>query len=129
MTMITPSYLGETIEYSSLHACRSTLEDPTLLKECFFVMTDSGGVQEEAPTLGKPVLVLRNTTERPEGIEANAAILVGTEAGPIYQHAARLLDDEVAYLAMARAQNPYGDGKAAQRIADVITQGTYANSR
>lgn len=80
------------------------------------VLTDSGGVQEEAPTLGKPVLVLRATTERPEGVLAGSARLVGTDPDVIVQAACELLDDERAYAAMATVQNPYGDGQASQRI-------------
>ena len=92
----------------------------SLLDRCSFMMTDSGGVQEEAPALGKPVLVMRDTTERPEGIEAGTAKLVGTDRDVIIAEATRLLDDEDHYLAMARAHNPFGDGKASQRIADII---------
>jgi len=92
----------------------------SLLNHCSFMMTDSGGVQEEAPALGKPVLVMRDTTERPEGVAAGTAKLVGTDKNLILAEAARLLDDESHYLAMARAHNPFGDGKASQRIADII---------
>src|SRR5690606_5603852 len=81
------------------------------------VLTDSGGVQEEAPSLGKPVLVMRETTERPEGIEAGTARLVGTDKKRIVSEIFSLLDDEGAYNAMARAHNPFGDGRAAERIA------------
>lgn len=88
----------------------------SLLSRCRLVLTDSGGVQEEAPSLGKPVLVMRETTERPEGVEAGTARLVGAKAQSIVQHASRLLDDGAAYLAMANAINPYGDGNAAKRI-------------
>jgi UDP-N-acetylglucosamine 2-epimerase (non-hydrolysing) len=77
-------------------------------------------VQEEAPALGKPVLVMRETTERPEGVEAGTARLVGTDAGRIVAEAERLLDDEAAYAAMARAHNPFGDGKSATRIAELL---------
>lgn len=83
------------------------------------ILTDSGGVQEEAPALGKPVLVMRETTERPEGIEAGTALLVGTDRRRIATEIFRLLDDKTAYSAMSRAHNPYGDGKAAQRIARI----------
>lgn len=92
----------------------------SLLNHCSFMMTDSGGVQEEAPALGKPVLVMRDTTERPEGVEAGTAKLVGTERDVILAEATRLLDDEAHYLAMARAHNPFGDGTASQQIADII---------
>jgi len=87
-----------------------------LMAGCRLVLTDSGGVQEEAPSLGKPVLVMRDTTERPEGIEAGTARLVGPRAESIVDHTSRLLDDREAYQAMANAQNPYGDGHAAERI-------------
>lgn len=92
----------------------------SLLNHCHFMMTDSGGVQEEAPALGKPVLVMRDTTERPEGVEAGTAKLVGTDKDVILAEATRLLDDEAHYLAMARAHNPFGDGTASQQIADII---------
>lgn len=84
------------------------------------VLTDSGGIQEEAPALGKPTLVLRETTERPEGIEAGVAKLVGTDEDLIFREAERLLTDEPSYAAMARVRNPYGDGKAAERIAGIL---------
>lgn len=84
------------------------------------MLTDSGGVQEEAPALGKPVLVMRETTERPEGIVAGTAKLVGTNADVIVAEAEKLLDDEGAYSAMARAHNPFGDGKTAQRVCDLL---------
>lgn len=84
------------------------------------ILTDSGGVQEEAPSLGKPVLVMRETTERPEGIAAGTARLVGTDAARIVTEVFTLLDDEEAHAAMARAHNPFGDGKSAERIARLI---------
>ncbi|RNJ62827.1 MAG: UDP-N-acetylglucosamine 2-epimerase (non-hydrolyzing) [Porphyrobacter sp. IPPAS B-1204] len=84
------------------------------------VLTDSGGIQEEAPSLGKPVLVMRDTTERPEGVASGTALLVGADAGVIVEQATRLLDDPKAYQAMARAHNPYGDGTASTRIAELI---------
>lgn len=87
-----------------------------LLKQATLVLTDSGGLQEEAPSLGKPVLVLRAVTERPEGVTAGTVKLVGTSREAIVQETARLLTDTVAYEAMARASNPYGDGQASQRI-------------
>ena len=95
-----------------------------LLDMCHLVLTDSGGVQEEAPSLGKPVLVMRETTERPEGVTAGTAKLVGTDRTRIVGEVLALLDDEEAYRAMARAHNPFGDGRAAQRIAAVIASGS-----
>ena len=91
-----------------------------LMARCRLVLTDSGGVQEEAPSLGKPVLVMRDTTERPEGVDAGTAILTGPNAKAIAHHAARLLTDETVYRAMATARNPYGDGYAAARIVERI---------
>jgi UDP-N-acetylglucosamine 2-epimerase (non-hydrolysing) len=91
-----------------------------LMSGCRLVLTDSGGVQEEAPSLGKPVLVMRDTTERPEGIEAGTALLTGAETRAIVQHTSRLLSDAAAYRAMATAQNPYGDGYASARIVERV---------
>ena len=91
-----------------------------LLSLCHFVMTDSGGVQEEAPALAKPVLVMRETTERPEGVAAGTAKLVGNDEEVIVTEASRLLDDRAAYEAMARAHNPFGDGRSSERIARII---------
>jgi UDP-N-acetylglucosamine 2-epimerase (non-hydrolysing) len=87
-----------------------------LMARSRLILTDSGGVQEEAPSLGKPVLVMRATTERPEGVAAGTALLTGPRADRIVEHASRLLDDRTAYEAMANAVNPYGDGRAAERI-------------
>jgi UDP-N-acetylglucosamine 2-epimerase (non-hydrolysing) len=84
------------------------------------VLTDSGGIQEEAPSLGKPVLVMRDTTERPEGVAAGTAKLVGADAAVILAETARLLDDPEAYGRMATAHNPYGDGTASRRITGII---------
>lgn len=86
------------------------------------ILTDSGGIQEEAPSLGKPVLVMRDTTERPEGVAAGTLRLVGTEEETIYREFSRLLDDAAEYEAMSHASNPYGDGHASERIADVLAQ-------
>lgn len=94
----------------------------SLLKHCHFMMTDSGGVQEEAPALGKPVLVMRDTTERPEGVAAGTAKLVGTDTDVLVAEAIKLLDEDDHYLAMARAHNPFGDGTASRQIADIIEQ-------
>lgn len=91
-----------------------------LMKSAHLILTDSGGVQEEAPALGKPVLVLRDTTERPEGVEAGSAMLVGTRTEDIVREVTRLLDDRAAYEAMSEVANPYGDGHAAERIWGVI---------
>jgi len=91
-----------------------------LMGKCYMIMTDSGGIQEEAPSLGKPVLVLRDTTERPEALNAGTAKLAGTDAGSIAAHTQRLLDDKLEYARMANAANPYGDGKAANRIVKAL---------
>ena len=86
----------------------------------YLVLTDSGGIQEEAPSLGKPVLVMRDTTERPEGVAAGTLKLVGTDEEVIYHEFSRLLSDPEEYAAMSQASNPYGDGHASERIADVL---------
>jgi UDP-N-acetylglucosamine 2-epimerase (non-hydrolysing) len=91
-----------------------------MLKRAYLVLTDSGGIQEEAPTLGKPVLVMRKTTERPEGVEAGTARLVGTDEDQIYSATSELLTDEAVYNRMSKAINPYGDGKASERICEII---------
>lgn len=91
-----------------------------LAARSYFIMTDSGGVQEEAPSLGKPVLVLRDTTERPEGVEAGTLKLVGTESEKVKKEMEELLDNDAEYQRMAQAKNPYGDGKASERILDAI---------
>ncbi len=91
-----------------------------LLNICEFMLTDSGGVQEEAPALGKPVLVMRDTTERPEGVEAGTAKLVGTDKELIVREANKLLDNKQYYDSMAKAHNPFGDGNASERIADIV---------
>ena len=90
------------------------------INKCYMIMSDSGGVQEEAPSLGKPVLVLRNTTERPEGINAGTLKLVGTDEDNIYNEAKLLLTNKKEYEKMSKASNPYGDGHASQRIVDSI---------
>jgi UDP-N-acetylglucosamine 2-epimerase len=94
----------------------------SLLKRCEVVLTDSGGIQEEAPSLGKPVLVMRDTTERPEGIEAGTARLVGTDRAGIIAETERLLHDPAAYAAMAHAHNPYGDGHAGELIVESLAR-------
>lgn len=120
---------------SVLDVMRSTLKDNpaialtepldylnfvAMMEASDIVLTDSGGIQEEAPSLGKPVLVMRDTTERPEGVAAGTAKLVGARRTMIVDEVARLLDDEAAYNAMAMAHNPYGDGMASLRIAKII---------
>jgi UDP-N-acetylglucosamine 2-epimerase (non-hydrolysing) len=92
-------------------------------------MTDSGGIQEEAPSLHKPVLVMRSTTERSEGIEANTLRLIGTKKDVISREAQQLLDNEDVYGKMSSAVNPYGDGKATGRIVDVLTKNLMSGSR
>ena len=94
-----------------------------LMNRSYLIITDSGGVQEEAPSLGKPVLVMRETTERPEAVEAGTVRLVGTDREGIVAEASRLLDNVDAYSAMALAHNPYGDGHAAARISEIIARG------
>lgn len=96
------------------------LDFHNFMARCHLILTDSGGIQEEAPALGKPVLVMRDTTERPEGIAAGTLRLVGTEEETIYREFKRLLTDEEAYRAMSVAANPYGDGHACERIADIL---------
>jgi len=97
------------------------LDCHNVMARSYLILTDSGGIQEEAPSLGKPVLVMRDTTERPEGIEAGTLKLVGTNEDVIYREFTRLLDDRQAYEQMAHAENPYGDGHACERIADILT--------
>lgn len=96
------------------------IEFHNYMKRAYLIMTDSGGIQEEAPALGKPVLVLRDTTERPEGIEAGTAKLLGTDKNVIYQETRKLLTDSNEYQKMSSVSNPYGDGLAAKRIVDII---------
>ena len=96
------------------------LDCHNLMARSFLVLTDSGGIQEEAPSLGKPVLVMRDTTERPEGVAAGTLKLVGTREETIYREFSTLLDDPQAYRTMAHAANPYGDGHACERIADIL---------
>lgn len=98
------------------------LDFHNLINKSYIILTDSGGIQEEAPSLGKPVLVLRNTTERPEGIDAGTLKLVGTEEDIIYEETKKLLDDKNVYDSMSKAKNPYGDGFASTRIVDAIVE-------
>jgi UDP-N-acetylglucosamine 2-epimerase (non-hydrolysing) len=90
------------------------------MDRCHFVLSDSGGVQEEAPSLGKPVLVMRETTERPEGVDAGTCRLVGTDPVRILAEAAILLNDVAEYARRAQLQNPYGDGQAGRRIREIL---------
>lgn len=98
------------------------LDFHNFLNKSYLILTDSGGIQEEAPSLGKPVLVMRDTTERPEGIAAGTLKLVGTEEETIYNEFSRLLSDKDEYEKMSKASNPYGDGFASKRIADIINE-------
>jgi UDP-N-acetylglucosamine 2-epimerase (non-hydrolysing) len=93
-----------------------------LMKRSHIILTDSGGIQEEAPSLGKPVLVMRDTTERPEAVAAGTVRLVGTDHARIVQETQRLLQDDTAYRQMSFAHNPYGDGQACQRIRQTFEQ-------
>ncbi len=94
-----------------------------IMAKSYLILTDSGGIQEEAPSLGKPVLVMRDTTERPEGVAAGTLKLVGTDEEVIYRNFKELLENDEAYSAMAKANNPYGDGHACERIADILEKG------
>jgi UDP-N-acetylglucosamine 2-epimerase (non-hydrolysing) len=96
------------------------LDCHNIMAHSYMILTDSGGIQEEAPSLGKPVLVMRDTTERPEGIEAGTLKLVGTSENVIYQNFKELLENKKTYNAMALSSNPYGDGLACKRIADIL---------
>ncbi len=107
-----------------IHICEpvDVFDCHNLMARSFLILTDSGGIQEEAPSLAKPVLVMRDTTERPEGIAAGTLKLVGTDEEVIYENFKTLLEDRAAYDAMAQAKNPYGDGHACERIADVLVK-------
>jgi UDP-N-acetylglucosamine 2-epimerase (non-hydrolysing) len=96
------------------------LDFHNFMSRCYMILTDSGGIQEEAPSLGKPVLVMRDTTERPEGVAAGTLRLVGTEEERVYRNFSELLNDRAAYESMSKASNPYGDGFASKRIADIL---------
>jgi UDP-N-acetylglucosamine 2-epimerase (non-hydrolysing) len=98
------------------------LDFHNFLARSYLILTDSGGIQEEAPSLGKPVLVLRDTTERPEGVAAGTLKLTGTDEATIYREFRTLLTDQIAYDAMSKASNPYGDGFASRRIADILEE-------
>ena len=130
---IYPIHMNPTVRETSnqeLGACdRIHIVEPlevldfhNFLANSFMILTDSGGVQEEAPSLGKPVLVMRDTTERPEGIDAGTLKLVGTDEQVIYDNFKLLLENKEAYGVMSRASNPYGDGFACKRIADILVQ-------
>ena len=96
------------------------LDFHNFMSRSYLILTDSGGIQEEAPSLGKPVLVMRDTTERPEGVTAGTLKLVGTTEDVLYKEFTRLLDSKEDYDLMSKASNPYGDGFASKRIADII---------
>ena len=93
-----------------------------MMSKAYIVLTDSGGIQEEAPGLGKPVVVMRDTTERPEAVEAGTVKLVGTDYDKIVSTVSTLIDDNAVYQAMSRAVNPYGDGQAAERIVTILSE-------
>jgi UDP-N-acetylglucosamine 2-epimerase (non-hydrolysing) len=109
-------------EIANIHLLRPLDYEPFvyLLNHCFLVLTDSGGIQEEAPSLGKPVIVMRDVTERPEAVDAGTVKLVGTNKSKIINETSLILEDKVSYFSMVRANNPYGDGNASDRIIKVI---------
>ena len=113
LTNVDNIHLIEPLEYESFIY---------LMNKSYFILTDSGGIQEEAPSLGKPVLVMRNTTERPEAVKAGTVKLVGTNTSLIIKEAQKLLDDDIEYKRMSMAHNPYGDGFASKRIVDFIKE-------
>lgn len=116
---IAQEYLGDDDRIHIIEPL-DVLDFHNFLSRSYLILTDSGGIQEEAPSLGKPVLVMRDTTERPEGIAAGTLKLVGTEEETIYREFSRLLSDKTEYDAMSKASNPYGDGHACERIADIL---------
>ena len=116
---IAQEYLGDDDRIHIIEPL-NVLDFHNFLSRSYLILTDSGGIQEEAPSLGKPVLVMRDTTERPEGIAAGTLKLVGTEEETIYKEFSRLLSDKDEYEAMSKASNPYGDGHACERIADIL---------
>ncbi|HRN45789.1 MAG TPA: UDP-N-acetylglucosamine 2-epimerase, partial [Flavobacterium sp.] len=111
------------VNLSNIHIM-DPLDYPSLvfaMEKCYLVLTDSGGIQEEAPSLGKPVLVMRDTTERPEGVKAGVAKLVGTDTKKIIFETEKLLTDESEYKKMSNAINPYGDGKTSDKIVKLLS--------
>lgn len=116
---IAQQYLGDH-ERIELIEPLGVIDFHNFANNAYFILTDSGGVQEEAPSLGKPVLVLRDTTERPEGVEAGTLEIVGTDEENIFNASVQLLDDESHYQQMSQARNPYGDGQASKRICDSV---------
>lgn len=116
---IAQEYLGDDDRIHIIEPL-DVLDFHNFLSRSYLILTDSGGIQEEAPSLGKPVLVMRDTTERPEGIAAGTLKLVGTEEETIYREFSHLLSDKAEYEAMSKASNPYGDGHACERIADIL---------
>lgn len=116
---IAQEYLGDDDRIHIIEPL-DVLDFHNFLSRSYLILTDSGGIQEEAPSLGKPVLVMRDTTERPEGIAAGTLKLVGTEEETIYKEFSRLLSDKDEYEAMSKASNPYGDGHACERIANIL---------
>ena len=98
------------------------------MRQAYLILTDSGGVQEEAPSLGKPVLVMRETTERPEAVNAGTVKLIGTNTERIVRETLHLVDDDLAYQTMSRMHNPYGDGKACQRILEIFRSNRQAGN-
>lgn len=126
--LIADKYLGNCDRIRIIEPLH-VLDFHNLLAKSYLIITDSGGIQEEAPSLGKPVLVMRDTTERPEGIAAGTLRLVGTEEANIYHHFKLLLNDHTVYQQMANASNPYGDGLACKRIADILSGESYEEFR
>lgn len=118
---IAQEYLGDDDRIHIIEPL-DVLDFHNFLNRSYLILTDSGGIQEEAPSLGKPVLVMRDTTERPEGIAAGTLKLVGTEEETIYREFSRLLSDKTEYDAMSKASNPYGDGHACERIAKIVCE-------
>ena len=98
------------------------------IKQSYLILTDSGGIQEEAPTLGKPVFVLRKKTERPEGIKAGISFLIGTETDKIVEEVSQIIEDKKLYESIANAKNPFGDGRASERILKIILENLYSKS-